>query len=338
MNEIQKIDDARLMQLQSWLTEVLREPLQSLTTASADASFRRYFRVQTATQSFIAMDAPPNQEDCTPFVRVAHLFSAVRVPTIYAQNIADGFLLLEDFGAYTYLRAIEETPLAAQGLYLEALDSLVQLQASSRAGELPRYDAALLQREMDLFPTWYLNQHLGKTWTAEQQGVWEKTCAVLLANNLAQPCVYVHRDFHSRNLMVTPAAPGILDFQDAVYGPISYDLVSLLKDAYVAWDESQILDWAIRYWERAKAAQLPIAPEFADFFRDFEWMGVQRHLKVLGIFARLYHRDGKAGYLKDMPLVLHYLRQACQRYEALHSLLHLLDAAEDLPQRPAFTL
>lgn len=335
MNEKQ---DVRVERLQAWLSTVLSVPLVSFSPASADASFRRYFRVQTAMQSLIAMDAPPPQEDCAPFVRVAGLFAAVNVPKIHAQNLDEGFLLLDDFGVYTYLRAVQEAPLAAHGLYVEALESLVQLQASSQPDTLPRYDAALLQREMDLFPSWYINQHLGKRWSQAQQETWEKTCAVILANNLSQPCVYVHRDFHSRNLMVTTGAPGILDFQDAVYGPITYDLVSLLKDAYISWDEAQILDWAIRYWERAKAADLPVAVEFADFFRDFEWMGVQRHLKVLGIFARLYHRDGKAAYLNDMPLVLYYLRQACQRYEALHPLLHLLDAAEDLPQRPAFTL
>jgi hypothetical protein len=322
-------EDARLERLRHWAGSVLRDPLLSLTVASADASFRRYFRATTTAGSHIVMDAPPSHEDCRPYLHVARLFRAAgaNTPEILAENLDEGFLLLTDFGSTTYLMALDDD--SADRLYRDANDELVRIQSASRAGELPDYDAELLMREMRLFPDWYLARHLQVALTPEQQATMEAAFQAVLANNLAQAKVYVHRDWHSRNLMVTERDnPGVLDFQDAVYGPITYDLVSIYKDAYIAWDEERVLDWVIRYWEAARKTGLPVQEDFADFFRDFEWMGVQRHIKVLGIFARLFHRDGKSGYLKDMPLVMYYLRRACERYAALHPFLNLLDAVE----------
>ena len=327
----------RLTRLQAWVEHVLPEPLHALAPASADASFRRYFRATTAGGSFIVMDAPPQHEDCRPYIHVARLFRAAgaNTPEVLAQDLEQGFLLLTDFGNTTYLHALDADH--ADRLYRDANAALVRIQTASRPGELPAYDAELLLRELKLFPDWYLDRHLRCDLTPDQRQVLERAFAAILANNLAQPRVYVHRDWHSRNLMVTDPNPGVLDFQDAVYGPITYDLVSLYKDAYIYWDEERVLDWVIRYWEAARAAGLPVHADFADFYRDFEWMGVQRHLKVLGIFARLYHRDGKDGYLKDMPLVMHYLRRACERYVDLHPLLRLLDEIEGHAPRVAYT-
>ncbi len=205
----------------------------------------------------------------------------------------------------------------------------------SRRGVLPDYDEALLSRELRLFPDWYLERHLQISLSSGEKAELEGVFQRILRNSLAQPKVFVHRDYHSRNLMLTKPNPGILDFQDAVYGPISYDLVSLFKDAYICWDEERVLDWLIRYWEQARKLGLPVPADFSDFYRDFEWMGVQRHLKVLGIFARLNYRDGKSAYLADMPLVEDYLRKACGRYKELDPLLMLLDEWEvRKPQEP----
>jgi len=325
--------DLRQTQLKEWLATVSAAPVlpESLRPASSDASFRRYFRVDTpdgATR--IAMDAPPPQEDVRPFIHVAGVFgqTGVSVPQVLAQDVERGFLLLTDLGSTTYLHQLSHD--TAHKLYLDAIDALVLIQAQSKPGVLPEYDRALLQRELMLFPEWYVGKHLGASLTDKQADALNKVFETLLANNLAQPQVYVHRDYHSRNLMVLPQGnPGILDFQDAVYGPITYDLVSLLRDAYIQWDEEMVLDWAIRYWERAKRAGLPVNPDIDAFYRDFEFMGLQRHLKVLGIFARLYHRDGKDAYLKDLPLVMEYTRKAAGRYNALAPLVRLLDELED---------
>jgi aminoglycoside/choline kinase family phosphotransferase len=212
---------------------------------------------------------------------------------------------------------------------MDAIEALVLLQAQSKPDALPEYDRPLLLRELELFREWYIGKHLGVTLTDEQNAVLDKTFDAILANNLAQPQVYVHRDYHSRNLMVLPKGnPGILDFQDAVYGPITYDLVSLLRDAYIQWDEEMVLDWAIRYWEKARRAGLPVTPDIDSFYRDFEWMGLQRHLKVLGIFARLWHRDGKDGYLKDIPLVMEYTLKTARRYVAFTPLVRLIEKLE----------
>jgi N-acetylmuramate 1-kinase len=334
----------RKNQLETWLKQVLTAHTFKLTTASADASFRRYFRVHLAHafqghQTLIAMDAPPPQEDCTPFVKVANLFLAagLNVPQVLAQDLADGFLLLSDLGNDTYLSAL--SPTTAQKMYGDASDALIKLQLATKPNTLPNYDAALLTREMQLFPDWYVAKHLKFELNAEQQTALNHTFELLNKNILAQGQVYVHRDYHSRNLMITSENnPGVLDFQDAVYGAITYDLVSLLKDAYIQWDEEQIIDWAVRYWEKARKAGLPVSTDFSEFYRDFEWMGAQRHIKILGIFARLCHRDGKDGYLKDMPLVLHYLRKVCERYVELRPMLRLLDALEGRVPRPKYVV
>ncbi len=328
-------NDTRLELLAQWAAETLGTRAWTLAPASSDASFRRYFRITLATPwrrhaTLIAMDAPPPKEDCRPFVHVAHLLreAGVNAPEVLASDIERGLLLLTDLGDRTYLAALD--PLCARALYVDALEALVRWQAATREHELPQYDEALLRRELELFPDWYVARHLGVTLTPAQRTTLDDAFARVLANNLGEPRVYVHRDYHSRNLMVCTPNPGVLDFQDAVIGPITYDLVSLLRDAYIAWEEEQQIDLAVRYWERARKAGLPVDPDFGGFWRDFEWMGVQRQLKVLGIFARLYHRDGKAGYLADMPRVMAYLRGACARYGALTPLLRLLDELEGI--------
>lgn len=323
--------DNRQQALQTWLVQALQKDNFTLTPASSDASFRRYFRIHFPEITLIAMDAPPPQEDCRPFVKVAQqlLTAGLNVPQVIAQNIEQGFLVLGDLGNDTYLSQLNQQ--SAPSLYQDATKALVKMQLASQPGLLPEYDEALLSREMQLFPDWYIAKHLNATLSEAQQQVLNKTFSVLNQNILAQPKVTVHRDYHSRNLMVTESNnPGILDFQDAVYGPITYDLVSLLKDAYIAWEEELIIDWAVRYWQAAKKAGLPVSEDFSEFYRDFEWMGAQRHIKVLGIFARLYHRDGKDGYLKDMPLVMNYLRKVCERYVELRPMLRLLNELESL--------
>lgn len=317
--------DQRLLDLDWWLSQVFAGEHFLILPASSDASFRRYFRIDLDGETYIAMDAPPDREDCTSFIHVAELFAqaGVNVPKIIAENLEAGFLLLSDLGRETYLsRLSAET---ADALYRDANEALIKIQLASTPGLLPEYDADLLLREMRLFSEWYVPRHLGRTLTAEQNARLSEIYARVIERVLAQPRVFVHRDYHSRNLMVSSPNPGILDFQDAVLGPITYDLVSLYKDAYIAWEEERILDWVIRYWERAREAGLPVGDDFAAFYRDFEWMGVQRHIKVLGIFARLFHRDGKDAYLQDMPRVLNYLTRTCERYRELAPLAALLD-------------
>lgn len=329
--------DSRLDALSAWAASTLGTHRFSLAPASEDASFRRYFRLTLqpgaalawGKSTLICMDAPPPMEDCRPFVRVARLLidAGVHAPDVFAADLARGFLLLTDFGNQMYLAALDAA--TAPQLYSDAIDALILWQLASREGELRRYDEALLKRELDLFPDWYVARHLGRGLTSEQAQTLANAFRLVLDNNLAQPRVFVHRDYHSRNLMATTPNPGVLDFQDAVYGPITYDIVSLLRDAYINWDEERQIDWAVRYWERARRAGLPVADDFGVFWRDFEWMGVQRQLKVLGIFARLCHRDGKGGYVKHMPRVMAYLRQACSRYRALGPLGKLIDELED---------
>jgi aminoglycoside/choline kinase family phosphotransferase len=287
--------------------------------------------------TLIAMDAPPPMEDCRPYVHVAALLraSGVNAPEVFAADIERGFLLLTDLGDRTYWHALDDE--SAHALYIDAIDSLVRWQCASREGELAPYDEALLARELALFPDWYIARHLRVTLDATQQATIAQAFRRVLDRSLAQPTVYVHRDYHSRNLMVCADNPGVLDFQDAVYGPITYDLVSLLRDAYVEWSEDRQIDWAVRYWERARAAGLAVRSDFADFWSDFEWMGVQRQLKVLGIFARLYYRDGKARYLEDMPRVARYLTSACARYAELAPLARLIDALEGRAQAVGHT-
>ncbi|MDO8263188.1 MAG: phosphotransferase [Gallionella sp.] len=331
----------RLQQLTEWLHSQFPDKNFTLAPASADASFRRYFRATFADgQTRIVMDAPPQHEDCRPFLHIAKLFeeAGTHVPHVYAQDLQQGFLLLSDLGNTTYLQALcGGNAGTARELYGAATDALIKIQLASRENVLPPYDEALLRRELNLFPEWYIARHLNVTLTDKQRAKLEEVFARIIANNLAQPCVYVHRDYHSRNLMVTEPNPGILDFQDAVYGPITYDLASLFKDAYIRREEAEIIDMLIRYWERARKAGLPVRADFGEFYRDYEWMGVQRHLKVLGIFARLYHRDGKDGYLKDLPLVMAYLRAAAARYIDLKPLLNLLDELEPREQQAGYT-
>ena len=325
--------DSRLSLLLPWLQGLtgFSLDLSSIRPASSDASFRRYFRVDSADGSYIVMDAPPDKEKIEPFIQVDELFkeSGVAVPEILERNIKDGFLLLSDLGNRTYLTELTEDN--ADQLYRQALHALVRIQMVSRPGVLPEYDREALLRELELFPEWYITRHLGKDVTPEIQAVLDRTFDILLANNLAQPQVFVHRDYHSRNLMyLENGNPGVLDFQDALYGPVTYDLVSLLKDAYVEWEEARILDWTIRYWEKARKVGLPVNPDIDQFYRDFEFMGVQRHLKVLGIFARLYHRDGKENYLKDIPLVMKYASKTAHRYSELAPLAKLLDDLQEI--------
>jgi hypothetical protein len=314
-----------------------------MAPASADASFRRYFRATLDDGTTrIVMDAPPANEDCRPWLHVQQLFQAtgVHVPEVVAQDLAHGFLLLSDLGNTTYLHALNADN--AVLLYADAIAALVKIQQASRPGVLPEYDRALLRRELDLFPQWFLTRHHQMALTTSEQQSLETVFERILAVNLAEPKVFVHRDYHTRNLMHLAqsgaANPGIIDFQDAVYGPISYDMVSLLKDAYIEWDEELVLDWLVRYWELARKTGLPVAADFGEFFRDYEWMGVQRHIKVLGIFARLFHRDGKDSYLKNLPLVARYLRKTCERYSELSPLRKLLDRLEDKITVLGFTM
>src|SRR5450756_1356122 len=327
----------RQEQLTEWLHSLFPNEKFAIAPASADASFRRYFRATFDNRTLIVMDAPPQHEDCRPFLHVAKLFedAGTHVPHVYAQDLSQGFLLLSDLGNTTYLQVLNHG--TARGLYGAATDALIKIQLASRENELPPYDEAMLLREMRLFPEWYIGKHLNVTLSEAQNAKLETVFARIIANNLAQPRVYVHRDYHSRNLMVAEPNPGILDFQDAVYGPITYDLASLFKDAYIRWEEAEVIDWLRRYWEQARKAGLPVADDFSVFYRDYEWMGVQRHLKVLGIFARLYHRDGKDGYLKDLPLVMAYLRAACARYINLKPLLNLLDVLEPQISKEGYT-
>lgn len=329
---------SRLDQLNEWLNQALQGKPYHLTTASADASFRRYFRVHLADgDTLVAMDAPPPQEDCRPFVKVAALFeqAGLNVPKVLAQDVENGFLLLTDLGTQTFLDVLNEDN--ADALFRDAIDALVTWQLASKPGVLPEYDEALLRRELGLFPDWYVARHLNIELSESQRGTLENAFSTIVRYNLAQPSVYVHRDYMPRNLMISSPSPGILDFQDAVYGPISYDVASLFKDAFISWEEERVLDGAIRYWEKARKAGLPVRPDFGDFYRDFEWMGLQRHLKVLGIFARINYRDGKPKYLADTPRFMNYVRQVCVRYGELKPLLRLLDELEKRESQFGYT-
>lgn len=323
--------------LEDWTGKQFPGQSFTLSPASADASFRRYFRVSFPDRSLIVMDAPPQHEDCRPFVRVAALMKSagVHVPEVLAQDLERGFLLLSDLGNTTYLSVLSEDN--ANDLFRDAIDALIRWQLSSRTDVLPPYDEALLRRELELFPEWYIGRHLEVRLTSEQKAALEAVFQLVMASNLAQPKVYVHRDYMPRNLMVSEPNPGVLDFQDAVHGPISYDLASLLKDAFISWTEERVLDWSARYWEKARRAGLPVRADFGEFYRDFEWMGLQRHLKVLGIFARICHRDGKPAYVRDTPRFLGYVRGVAQRYGELAPLMKLLDQIEDREPAHGYT-
>jgi len=319
--------DNRLETLKDWVGQVLALREYEVRPASADASFRRYFRVSGNGATYIVMDAPPDKEDMRPFIEIArrlhHL--GLNVPEVLEQDLAHGYLLLTDLGQQMYLPQLNES--TVERLYGDALGALVVLQAGifTDPGFLPEYDEALLRREMELFREWYLGRHLGLKLSRAQTATLDEVFTTLVRSALAQPRVWVHRDYHSRNLMVTPGNnPGILDFQDAVRGPATYDLVSLLRDCYIAWPLERIEEWALGYQTLALQSGLPVCEDEAQFLREFDFMGVQRHLKATGIFARLNQRDGKPAYLDDIPRTLGYVVGVSGRHPALHGLHHLL--------------
>lgn len=328
----------RLHLVHEWLAGLFPGRVHAIVPASADASFRRYFRATFEDGlTRIVMDAPPEHEDCRPFVHVAGLLhgAGIHAPEIIAQDLERGLLLLTDLGDTTYLDALDEAN--ADGLFRDAIDALVKWQLASRQSVLPPFDEPLLRRELSLFPDWYVARHLGIPLTPAQQETLERMNALLLQNILAQPKVFVHRDYMPRNLMVCEDNPGVLDFQDAVFGPITYDVASLFRDAFVSWEEARVLDWTVRYWEKARHAGLPVDPDFGTFYRGMEWMGLQRHLKVLGIFARINYRDGKPKYLADTPRFLNYVRQVACRYAQLTPLARLLDELEKRAPHVGYT-
>ncbi|MDP3795840.1 MAG: phosphotransferase [Polaromonas sp.] len=389
-------DPARASAFDSWLAAMAgphRLQADSVRLASADASFRRYLRVDRAdgAGSYIIMDAPPAQEDCKPFIKVAGLMqdAGLNAPRVLSWDEPLGFMLLTDLGTQTMLDVIAPpqaadaiaSPTAAHhALYMDAVDALVRWQLASRPDMLPPYDDALLSRELALFPEWYVARHRGLALDTGLQDKLDGLFAQIKASNLQSlggARVYVHRDFMPRNLMVKDVAPtlvasrtalppegaelarggpslrsmtphadvaalaesrlGVLDFQDAVYGPITYDIASLMRDAFLSWDEDFVLDVTVRYWQKARQAGLPVGDDFGEFYRAVEWMGLQRHLKVLGIFARLTLRDGKPKYLADTPRFIKYARNTAARYRQLGPLMVLLDEIEGNETRVGYT-
>ena len=357
-------DPQRAAAFQNWLAGIgaahgLRP--ETVRLASADASFRRYFRIDAtgSAASRIVMDAPPDKENSEPFVQVARLMAeaGVTAPQVLEWDRTHGFLLLDDLGRETMLDVIDPArPDASRPLYDQAIDALIRWQLASRPGVLPPYDRALLERELALFPEWYIGRHRGIAVEGQLKERLERSFRLIVESNLASPSVYVHRDFMPRNLMVNVAPTlgtgvsslppegalaalgrpgggsaadlGVLDFQDAVYGPITYDIASLMRDAFLSWDEEFVLDVTIRYWEAARKARLPVDADFGAFYRSVEWMGLQRHLKVAGIFARLTLRDGKPRYLADTPRFIAYIRSTASRYMELTPLLRVIDEIE----------
>ena len=320
--------DIRRRALDQWVGDWLGAPVSG-EVASADASFRRYFRYRHGDRTLVAMDAPPEQEDCRPFVDVAGRLAraGVAVPEILHQDLEQGFLLLTDMGRETWLTALDESN--ADGWFSAALDTLITQQSFADTAGLPEYDRPLLRRELDLFPHWYLGEHRGLRLDGDTAGRLDAVFETLIESALAQPRVFVHRDFMPRNLMVSDPNPGVIDFQDAVAGPISYDLISLFKDAFLSWPEARVLEWLRDYHRRAAAAGLPVPAAFDDLLRWCDLMGAQRHLKVIGIFARIRHRDGKPKYLEDAPRFFAYLRTViARRPDELGDLGRLLDLWE----------
>jgi len=343
-------DAARQAAFERWFEAIApRHALdaRTLQPASADASFRRYLRVQAGSGSLVIMDAPPPQEDVRPFMHVAGLLQAagLNAARVLEADTEQGFLLLTDLGQRLYLDALRQADEAeANRLMRDASEALVQFQLRVPADTLPAFDEALLRRELDLFPTWCVQREFGITWTDKQSKTWAQMCDKLVASALAQPQVAVHADWMPRNLMVMPNAdnvgkpnPGILDFQDAVRGPITYDMASLLRDAFISWPEDQELDWAVRAWEAARKAGLPVDSDFGEHWRALEYMGLQRHLKVLGIFCRLKHRDGKGHYAQDLPRFFAYATKVANRYRPLGPLLALLEPMSGAEVAEGFT-
>ena len=329
----------RAAQFITWLSQVGPAHLlhtATLRLASADASFRRYFRIDSDTGSRIIMDAPPQHENCQPFVKVARLMAeaGLLAPEVLAWDEASGFMLLTDLGGETMMQVIDAQNASANlPLYQQAVDALIRWQLASQPDVLPPYNEALLRRELELFPEWYLGRHKGLALTSDLRQTLDHAFGQIIASNLAQPSVFVHRDFMPRNLMKPQEAGGplgVLDFQDAVYGPITYDIASLMRDAFLSWDEAFCLDVTVRYWQQARKAGLPVGDDFGEFYRAVEWMGLQRHLKVAGIFARLTLRDGKPQYLADTPRFINYIRATCGRYRELQPLLRMVEKVEGI--------
>ena len=326
--------DVRLQHLKDWLDEQLPKlfsaqgwgaiPPATLTAASSDASFRRYFRWEGEGRTFIVMDAPPPQENCKPFVDIAHLLSksGINVPKIYAEDLSQGFLLLNDLGRKTYLDVIDAQN--ADQLFADAIDALLAFQQLPMEAPLPSYDVALLRRELELFPEWYVKRHLGIEFDATQQTSWQRVSELLIDSALSQPKVLVHRDYMPRNLMISEPNPGVLDFQDAVYGPVTYDITCLFKDAFLSWPQERVARWLKLYWDKAGALGIPVQDDFDEFCRASDLMGVQRHLKVIGIFARICHRDGKPRYVADVPRFFSYIEAVLARRPELVELSNLL--------------
>ena len=348
-------DGARQAHFTAWLAAIAPrhhiEPA-TLALASADASFRRYFRARCShgngngsrSRSVVIMDAPPALEDVRPFMHVAALIAqtGLHAPAVLEADTEHGFLLLTDLGGEVFLQALQAaTPAGADRLMRDALQALITFQQRVPAAALPPFDEALLARELALFPEWCVAREFGITWTAAQEAVWHRSCRLLIAGALAQPVVAVHADWMPRNLMVAQPNPGILDFQDAVAGPITYDLASLLRDAFISWDETQEIDWAVRWWDMARGAGLPLGPvlgsDFGEFWRALEYMGLQRHLKVMGIFCRLKHRDGKPVYATDLPRFVNYATKVALRYRPLGPLLALLEPLAAQPLQTGYT-
>ena len=344
--------DARLQLLTAWLNSHANRyalDLATLAPASSDASFRRYFRLtgkdleDAASTTLIAVDAPP-PEKCREFVQVAQLLSAagVNVPRVLEVDFEAGFMLVTDLGTASYLSAL--TPDNAKALMRDALDALIRWQLASKPDVLPPFDAAFLRREMELMPEWFIGRHLGREVDETTRGLLDRTYALLIASAQAQPQVFMLRDYMPRNLMVMPEPnplnplnPGVLDFQDAVYGPITYDVASLLRDAFLSWDEEFELDCFVYYWERAKKAGLPVDADFGEFYRQLEWMGMQRHIKVLGLFCRINYRDHKPHYMKDLPRFIGYARKVAGRYRPLGPFAKLLDELEGRAAEVGYT-
>jgi aminoglycoside/choline kinase family phosphotransferase len=341
-------DAARQAAFERWLAPLAaqhRLDAGSVRIASADASTRRYFRVDGPARSMIVMDAPAQAEVVERFVRIAGLITEAGLhgPQVVASDAAEGFALMTDLGTTPYLDAlVEASPRRADALMRDAVQALVQWQSRIDGALLPPYDETLLMRELQLFPEWCVQREHGVAWGERERTVWERTCRLLVDSALAQPRVAVHRDWMPRNLMVAEPNPGILDFQDAVHGPVTYDVASLLRDAFVSWDEEREIDWAARYWEHARRAgrfgDAAMGDDFGEFWRALEWMGLQRHLKVLGIFCRLKHRDGKPRYAADLPRFYGYAMKAAVRYRPLEPLLSLLEPLAGVSTETGFTL
>ena len=328
--------DVRLQHLKVWLDEQLATvfenegwgavPPATLTAASSDPSFRRYFRWEGEGRSFVVMDAPPPQENCKPFVDIADFLRTclINVPKIYAQDLDRGFLLLNDLGNKTFLDVINSSN--ADELFKDAIEALLAFQQLPMTEPLPSYDVALLRRELELFPEWYVRAHLGVDFNEQQQAVWQRVSTLLIDSALAQPKVLVHRDFMPRNLMLSIPNPGVLDFQDAVYGPVTYDITCLFKDAFLSWPEERVRNWLQDYWRLALPLGIPVQRDFEEFLRASDLMGVQRHLKVIGIFARICHRDGKPRYLADVPRFFSYIEAVLARRPELAELGELFSS------------